>query len=455
MGLHVVILAAGKGTRMRSRKPKVLHEIAGKPMLHFVIEAARRLDADQIHVVHGHGGDQVKQASARYPVNWVEQSEQKGTGHAVQKAMRHVPDDAEVLVLYGDVPLTQVDTLRPLITAAAKGDLGLLTAVMDDAGSYGRIVRDDAGAVVAIVEHKDATPEQRAINEINTGMLAAPAAKLKKWLSDIDADNAQGEYYLTDAIGLAVADGASIKVSHPEFAWEGDGVNSRKDQARLERIYQGLLADELMDAGVTIADPARIDIRGSLSCGQDVFIDVNTVFLGDVSLGDGVSIGPNTIIDNCRVADGTHIRENCVLENSVIGEDCTIGPFSRVRPETELAARVHLGNFVELKKAKVAEGSKINHLSYVGDSIVGRDVNIGAGTITCNYDGAYKHLTEIGDDVFVGSDTQLVAPVKVGRGVTIGAGTTVTKDIPDDLLCISRSPQKHIQGWERPRKKKD
>ncbi len=454
MALHVVILAAGKGTRMRSDRPKVLHEIAGKPMLHYVIETARALDAAQIHVVYGHGGDQVRAASAHYPVNWVEQAQQKGTGHAVQQVAPHIPDDATVLVLYGDVPLTQVQTLQSLIDAAAAGHLGLLTAILDDAGSYGRILRDADNSVVAIVEYRDATAEQRAIREINTGMLAAPAGRLKQWLSAIDADNAQGEYYLTDIIGLAAADGAEVVTSHPQHAWEGDGVNSRQDQARLERIYQGLLAEALLADGVTIADPARIDIRGSLACGQDVFIDVNTVFLGEVTLGDGVTVGPNTIIDGCRVAAGTHIRENCVLERSVIGENCTIGPFSRVRPESDLAARVHLGNFVELKKARVAEGTKINHLSYVGDAIVGRDVNIGAGTITCNYDGANKHLTEIGDDVFVGSDTQLVAPVKVGRGVTIGAGTTVTRDIPDDLLCISRVPQQHIEGWQRPRKKR-
>ena len=453
MGLHVVILAAGKGTRMRSDKPKVLHEIAGKPMLHYVIETAQALHADQIHVVHGHGGDQVKQVSADYPVNWVEQAQQKGTGHAVQQAMPHVPDNAGVLVLYGDVPLTQSASLQPLIDAANEGDLALLTAVLDDATGYGRIVRNADDHVRAIVEHKDAADDELAIREINTGMLAAPAGRLRDWLSRINDDNAQGELYLTDIVGLAVADGVAVQAAHPQHAWEGDGVNSRQDQARLERIFQGLLADQLMADGVTVADPARLDIRGNLRCGRDVFLDVNTLFLGDVELGDGVSIGPNTIIDNCRVADGVHIRENCVLEKSIIGKDCTIGPFSRVRPESDLAANVHLGNFVELKKAKVAEGSKINHLSYVGDSIVGRDVNIGAGTITCNYDGANKHLTEIGDDVFVGSDTQLVAPVKVGKGVTIGAGTTVTRDIPDDLLCISRVPQKHIKGWQRPRKK--
>jgi len=453
MGLHVIILAAGKGTRMRSAKPKVLHEIAGKPMLHYVIETAQALNAEQIHVVYGHGGKQVMAACERYPVHWVAQVEQKGTGHAVQQAMPAIADDAEVLVLYGDVPLTRTDSLQLLIETAETGKLGLLTTIMEDAGSYGRIVRDAEGNVTAIVEYKDATPEQRALREINTGMLAAPAARLRGWLDAVGNDNAQGEYYLTDVIALAVADGVAVRASHPKYSWEGDGVNSRQDQARLERIYQRRLADRLMNRGVTLADPARVDVRGRLSCGRDVFIDVNTLFIGDVELGDGVRIGANTVVENCRIAAGTRVRENCVLEQSDIGEECVIGPFARVRPGSDLAARVHVGNFVELKKAVVAEGSKINHLSYVGDSVVGRNVNIGAGTITCNYDGANKHVTEIGDDVFVGSDTQLVAPVKVGKGATIGAGTTVTKDIPEGKLCISRSPQKCIDGWERPRKK--
>ncbi len=452
MSLEIVILAAGQGTRMRSTLPKVLHPLAGRPLLEHVIGTARQLEARAIHVVYGHGGELVRERLGGLDVNWVEQAEQLGTGHAVAQAMPAVGDDARVLVLYGDVPLIGADTLRRLAVAAADG-LGLLTAELDDPTGYGRILRDGEGRVVGIVEHKDASPEQLAIREINTGFLAAAAADLRRWLGALSNDNAQGEYYLTDIVGMATAEGLPVNAVPPGAIDEILGVNDRAQLAHLERAFQRREAERLMRAGTTLLDPARFDLRGSLQAGCDVTIDVNCVFEGEVVLGDEVRIGPNCLLRNVRVADRVEILANCVIEDAVIGAGARIGPFARIRPGTRLAEQVHIGNFVEVKNADIGAGSKVNHLSYVGDADIGSRVNVGAGTITCNYDGAYKHRTVIGDDAFIGSDTQLVAPVKVGAGATIGAGTTLTKDAPPGELTLSRVPQQTRKGWKRPVKK--
>jgi len=451
--LEIVILAAGKGTRMRSALPKVLHELAGQPLVTHVIRAAQALAPRAIHVVYGHGGDLLPQRLAAEPVRLALQAEQKGTGHAVAQAMPAVGRDATVLVLYGDVPLTRVDTLRPLTEAAAAGRLALLTANLADPSGYGRIVRDAAARVRAIVEHKDATADQRAIGEINTGILAAPAAMLQQWLGRLQNSNAQGEYYLTDIVAMAVAEGIEVAASQPQAEWEILGVNSKTQLAELERIHQRNRAQALMEQGVTLMDPARLDVRGTLHCGQDVVIDVNCVFEGEVTLEDGARIGPNNHIRNCRIGAGTLVHANCVLEDAVVGPDCRIGPFARLRPGAELAAQAHVGNFVEIKKSRIGTGSKVNHLSYVGDSEVGSGVNIGAGTITCNYDGANKHQTIIGDNAFIGSNTALVAPLTVGAGATIGAGTTLNKDAPAGELTVARAKAVSIRGWKRPQKK--
>ncbi len=453
-GLSVVILAAGQGTRMRSMRPKVLHAVAGKPMLQHVIDAAGALSASAIYVVYGHGGDAVCSRLADQPVQWIEQAEQLGTGHAVNQAMPAVPAHHTVMVLYGDVPLITDSTLRRLAAAAADG-MGLLTTHLSDPAGYGRIVRDDAENVLAIVEEKDATERQRAIQEVNTGMLAASAADLRRWLDALDNNNAQGEYYLTDIIARAVSEGLSINTVNPEVVAEVMGVNNRVQLAQLERDYQRRQCEKLMMSGVTLLDPERFDLRGTLTAGQDVIIDVNVVVEGDVILGDGVYIGPNCYLREVSIAADTRISSHSVLEQADIGAECRIGPFARVRPETRLADRVHIGNFVEVKKSRVATGSKINHLSYVGDTLVGNDVNIGAGVITCNYDGANKHRTIIGDNAFIGSDTQLVAPVEVGAGATIGAGSTITHDTPAGELTLSRIRQKTVSGWQRPTKKTD
>ncbi len=453
MSLSIVILAAGQGTRMRSALPKVLHPIGGRPLLRHVINTASQLSPDSIHVVFGHGGDQVREVLADADVSWIEQAEQLGTGHAVDQVMPLISDDNTVLVLYGDVPLITPETLRPMVEQAGSGKLSVLTAVLDDPCGYGRMVRDDEGRLTSIVEHKDASEEHLQIREINTGFLAAPAGMLRGWLSKLDNSNVQGEYYLTDVIAMAAADGVPVESVGAADEFEILGVNDRVQLATLERAYQRRLADQLMRAGVTLADPARIDIRGELFTGSDCSIDVNAVFEGNVRLGDGVCIGPNCVISNTRIGDATQVFANCVIEDACIGGSSRIGPFARIRPETELDERVHVGNFVEIKKSKIAAGSKVNHLSYIGDTRMGSGVNIGAGTITCNYDGANKHLTEIGNDVFIGSDTQLVAPVRVGDGATIGAGTTVTREVPAGELTLSRSPQKTIEGWRRPVKK--
>jgi bifunctional UDP-N-acetylglucosamine pyrophosphorylase/glucosamine-1-phosphate N-acetyltransferase len=451
--LEVVILAAGQGKRMYSRLPKVLHELAGRPLLGHVLAAARALGARSIHVVHGHGGDQVQARLADADVRWAHQAEQLGTGHAVAQALPGVADDSTVLVLYGDVPLISAATLRALVEASGPTGLALLTVRLDNPRGYGRIVRGADGRVQRIVEEKDASEDERRICEVNTGFLAARASILKQWVARLDNRNAQGEYYLTDIIAMAVAEGLTLATPQPAAVWETLGVNSKTDLATLERIHQQNQAQALLVQGVTLRDPGRLDLRGELVCGRDVVIDVNVVFEGKVTLGDGVTIGPNNVIRDAAIGAETRIYANCVVEESVVGNDCRIGPFARLRPGTVLADHVHVGNFVEVKNSRVATGSKMNHLSYIGDSQIGAKVNVGAGTITCNYDGANKHKTVIGDNVFIGSNSALVAPVTVGDGATLGAGTVLVKDAPAGELTLSRPEQKTIRGWKRPVKK--
>ncbi len=434
--MNVVILAAGQGKRMRSELPKVLHPIAGKPMLAHVLDTARRLGAGRICVVYGHGGEQVRDALPATDVVWVRQEPQLGTGHAVLQALPHLDRAAPTLVLYGDVPLIRAETLMRLVDLAATDTLALLTVCLDNPQGYGRIVRGD-GRILRIVEEKDADDAERAIDEINTGILVAPTAALAGWLPGLGKANAQGEYYLTDIVALAVAEDLSVDACQPDYAWEVEGVNSKTQLAALERIHQRNIAERLLEQGVTLADPARIDVRGELLCGRDVSIDVNCVFEGRVVLDDGVSIGPN-----------------CVIRDAVVGPRSIVGPFARLRPGTVLGEDVHIGNFVEVKNSAIADHSKANHLAYIGDATIGCRVNVGAGTITCNYDGANKFRTVIEDDVFIGSDTQLVAPVTVGRGATLGAGTTLTKDAPPDQLTLSRARQMTLPGWKRPVKQK-
>ena len=452
--LSVVVLAAGQGTRMKSDLPKVLHEIGGTPLLSHVIRAAQALDVADITVVYGHGGDRVQSVLSDEKICWVEQSKQLGTGHAVQQAMPSVPDNHTTLLLYGDVPLITAKTLQKLVKATEQNSLSLLTAKLDNPAGYGRIVRDSEGNVQCIVEQKDATDDQLAINEVNTGMLAVRSNELREWVNRLDNDNAQKEYYLTDIIGFAVKDGMSIHTTNPDNTMEIEGVNNKKQLAELERAHQKRLADEYMENGLTLRDPARFDVRGKLSFGKDVVVDVNVIFEGDVTLGDGVFIGPNSVLKDISIGNNTKVHENCVLEKSKIGDDCDIGPFARIRPDTELANQVKIGNFVEIKKSTVASGSKINHLSYIGDTKMGSQVNVGAGTITCNYDGVNKHQTVIGDNVFIGSNTQLIAPVTVGDGATIGAGSTITRGAPAGALTLTRPKQITKEGWKRPVKKK-
>lgn len=451
--MEVVVLAAGQGKRMRSDLPKVLQPLAGKPLLAHVLGTARQLAATHICVVYGHGGETVREALAADDIQWARQEPQLGTGHAVQQALPFLADDGMALILYGDVPLTRTETLAALAAAGAGDKLALLTEFLADPTGYGRIVRDADGRVVRIVEQKDAGAEDLAIREVNTGILAAPIARLRSWLSRIGNNNAQGEYYLTDIVGLAVADGVEVVTSHPSAHWETLGVNSKVQLAQLERIHQGNVAERLMEAGVTVIDPARVDVRGELLCGRDVEIDVNCVFEGRVELADRVRIGANCVLKNVTVASGAVIAPFCHLENATVGAASKIGPYARLRPGTVLGEDVHIGNFVEVKNSQIASHSKANHLAYVGDADVGSRVNIGAGTITCNYDGANKFRTTIEDDVFIGSDTQLVAPVTVGRGATLGAGTTLTKDAPPNQLTLSRAKQLSLAGWKRPVKK--
>ncbi len=455
--LNVVILAAGLGKRMQSDLPKVLHTLAGRPMLGHVLDSARQLDPARITVVVGHGAERVRAYYEGEPdLCFALQQPQQGTGHAVQQAVPQLLEgdaDDVTLVLYGDVPLVQPETLRRLLAARGQG-VAVLTEILDDASGYGRIVRGVDGQVLRIVEHKDASEAELAIREVNTGMLAAPTALLKDWLGRIGNRNAQGEYYLTDVVGLAVADGVAVQAAHPGAAWETMGVNSRAQQVQLERAWQREQARRQLEAGVTLADSERFDVRGSLICGRDVFIDVGCVFEGLVGLGDGVHVGPYSVLRNMTVAAGTRIEAYSHLDDARVGRDARIGPYARLRPGTTLADGVHVGNFVEVKNSAVGRDSKANHLAYVGDADVGERVNIGAGTITCNYDGANKWRTVIEDDVFIGSDSQLVAPVRVGRGATLGAGTTLTRDAPPSQLTVSRARQSSIEGWKRPVKKK-
>ena len=451
--MNVVILAAGMGKRMQSDLPKVLHPLAGKPLLSHVIDTARQLSPSRCCVVYGHGGDKVPTQLAADHLQFVLQEPQLGTGHAVMQAVSKLNDDQPTLVLYGDVPLTTVATLRALTEKAGKDKLAILTIAMDDPSGYGRIVREQ-NKIVRIVEQKDATNLERQIHEVNTGILVAPTRQLKDWLSRLSNHNAQGEYYLTDIIALAVKDNVVIESTQPSHAWETLGVNSKVQLAELERIHQLNLAHQLLEQGITLADPARIDIRGELYCARDVSIDVGCVFEGQVNIGQGVSIGAYCVIKNSRIADNANIKPFTHIDEASVGSDSHIGPYARLRPGTTLGSDVHVGNFVEIKNSEFGAHSKANHLAYVGDTSVGSRVNIGAGTITCNYDGANKHRTVIEDDAFIGSDTQLVAPVTVGKGATIGAGTTLTKDAPPDSLTVSRARQTTIAGWQRPVKQK-
>ena len=451
MTLDVVILAAGQGTRMRSTLPKVLHRLAGKPMVRHVIDTAAGLRAERTHVVVGHGADRVREALADCAVHFALQAEQKGTGHAVAQALDHL-GEGKVLVLYGDVPLIRRETLAALLANVGDDHLGLLTVTLDDPTGYGRILRNADGEAVAIVEHKDASESERTIDECNTGIMAMTAAQLRRWLPSLSAENAQGEYYLTDIIAMAAAEGVKIVTAQPAEAVEVEGVNNRLQMARLERAYQLSQAERLMADGVALLDPARLDVRGTLTCGHDVEIDVGCVFEGEVELGEGVRIGPHCVIRDSHIGAGTRVEPHSVIEGAVIAGRGLVGPFARLRPGTRLAVGAKVGNFVETKNVEVGEGSKINHLSYVGDARLGREVNVGAGTITCNYDGAHKHRTEIGDGAFIGSNTALVAPVSVGRHATVGAGSTISKDVPDNALAVSRGRQISKADWPRPSK---
>ena len=448
-GLDIVILAAGKGTRMHSQIPKVLHTLAGKPMVQHVLDTALGLQPDRTHVVIGHGADQLREALAENAVQFAVQAEQKGTGHAVAQALEQL-GSGKVLILYGDVPLLQRESLSELLAHVDEQHMGLLTVTLADPSGYGRIVRDDAGEAVAIVEQKDANSAQLEITECNTGIMAMTSTQLKRWLPQLSADNAQGEYYLTDVIAMAAAEGIKVCTAQPASAVEVEGVNNRAQMARLERVYQRQLADRLMAKGVALADPERLDVRGRLTCGHDVFIDVGCVFEGEVELGEGVRIGPYCVIKNSTIGAESVVDTHSVIERTVAAGLNQIGPFARLRPGTRLAVKAKVGNFVETKNADVGEGSKINHLSYVGDARLGRDVNVGAGTITCNYDGANKHHTEIGDNAFIGSNTALVAPVTVGKGATIGAGSTIAKDVTDYALAVTRGRQLEKIDWLRP-----
>ncbi|WP_413739865.1 bifunctional UDP-N-acetylglucosamine diphosphorylase/glucosamine-1-phosphate N-acetyltransferase GlmU [Sodalis sp. RH14] len=452
--MSVVILAAGKGTRMYSDLPKVLHPLAGKPLVRHVIDAAAALGAARIHLVYGHGGERLRQALAGPgpELSWVLQAEQRGTGHAMQQAAPFFQDDEDILMLYGDVPLIAPSTLERLVAAKPEGGIGLLTVTLDDPTGYGRIVREN-GNVCGIVEHKDADEAQRGIREINTGILVANGADLKRWLSRLTTNNAQGEYYLTDIIALAWGEGRRINTVNPDRLSEVEGVNNRLQLATLERVYQRQQAENLLLAGVMLLDPARFDLRGELAYGRDVTIDTNVIIEGRVSLGNNVVIGTGCVLKDCDIGDNVVVSPYTVIDQARLRADCTVGPFARLRPGAELEEGAHVGNFVEMKKARLGRGSKAGHLSYLGDAEIGAGVNIGAGTITCNYDGANKHQTVIGDDVFVGSDTQLVAPVTIGNGATIGAGTTVTRSVGENELVLSRVRQVHITGWQRPVKK--
>ncbi len=457
MALLPIILAAGQGTRMNSSMPKVLHSIGGKPMLQHVIDSCEQLGVDKLGIIVGHGAEQVKQDAKVTNPRWVVQSEQKGTGHAVLQAVDLMSDEDVVIIAYGDVPLIKTNTLKKLSDKLEEASLVVLTTMLDKPFGYGRIIRDESSRIRYIVEEKDANVQEQAVTEVNTGFIAAKGANLKRWLSEIKPNNAQGEYYLTDCIAMAVEEGGLVESVICENPLEVEGVNNRIQQAKLERVFQKEQADNLMLQGVTLADPARVDIRGHLSAGKDVFIDINTIIIGEVTLGNNVVIQSGCMIENATIGDNTVIKANSVIESAQIGNSCEVGPFARVRPGTVLKKQAKVGNFVEVKKSTIGVGSKISHLSYIGDTTMGDEVNIGAGTITCNYDGANKFQTIIGDKVFVGSDTQLVAPVTISEGSTIGAGSTITKNTPANELTLSRSKQMTLKGWVKPVKhnKKD
>ena len=455
MTLEVIVLAAGKGTRMHSALPKVLHELAGRALLDHVLDTAAALEPVRTHVVCGHGAAAVREHRGQAgDINWVEQAKQLGTGHAVSQALPHVQPESTVLVLYGDVPLIRTETLRALLGARVSDNLTLLTAKAINPTGYGRIVRDNAGAIRAVVEEPDATEAERQISEINTGFMAGTTEELRSWLGKIDTANTQGEYYLTDVIGCAVHSGVEVVSVNCEDPFEIVGVNSRADLAKVERLFQSRQAESLMNAGLTLHDPARFDLRGQLAFEQDCVVDVNVVMTGTVNLGTRVSIGPNCQITDSEIGNGVEIRANSIVEGAKIADGCTVGPFARIRPGTTLAPGARVGNFVETKNASLGEDSKANHLAYVGDAQVGKRVNIGAGVITCNYDGANKHQTVIGDDAFIGSNSALVAPVTVGEGATVGAGSAVSRDVPSGQLALTRAEQKVRDGWQRPQKKK-
>lgn len=451
MDIKTIILAAGQGTRMRSAKPKVLHKVADRALLHHVYDTSAQLENNSIVIIYGHGGELVKEQLNTLDAKWVEQKEQLGTGHAVQQAEEFINDADKVLILYGDVPLLKKSTIDKLLENVSDSSIGLLTVILDNPTGYGRIVRAADGSVMKIVEEKDANAAEKLIVEGNTGIIAAPGLLLKQWLSKLENSNAQKEFYLTDIIEMAVNDGVQVKTNQAESMDEVLGVNDRSQLAHLERVYQLEQAQQLMLQGVTLRDPARIDVRGRfLTVGQDVEVDVNVLFEGNNSLGNNVKIAANCILKNAVIADDVEILANSIIEDATVGERSRIGPFARLRPQAELASDVHIGNFVEIKKSTVAEGSKINHLSYIGDATIGSKVNVGAGTITCNYDGVNKFRTIIEDGAFIGSDTQLIAPVTVAKGATIGAGSTITKDTPEDQLTLSRAKQVSISGWQRP-----
>jgi len=452
MPLEILVLAAGVGKRMRSSLPKVLQPLAGRPLLGHVLATARELAPRKVIVVHGHGAESVREAFNGEKVEWVLQNEQLGTAHAVMQAMPKVSADADVLILYGDVPLMRAATLQRLLKAA-NGGLAVLTAEPDDPAAYGRVVRDGSGRVAKIVEQRDASPAERAIREINAGFYALDAKRLSGWLKKIDNRNAQKEYYLTDLVSLAVGDKVPVAAVKTDDAWEAAGVNTPRELAALERQYQRMYSEKLLEAGVMLADPARIDVRGTLECGREVTIDVNCVFEGSVKLGDGVRIGPNCVLRNVTIGAGSEVRAFSHFDDAEVGARCVLGPYARLRPGASLADEVHIGNFVEVKASRVGAGSKANHLAYIGDSEVGANVNVGAGTITCNYDGVNKNRTVIEDDCFIGSDATLVAPVRIARGSYIGAGSTISKDTPAGQLTVARAKQVSIPGW-KPRKKK-
>ena len=458
MDIQTIILAAGKGSRMQSDLPKVLHQLAGKPLVQHVIDSCQSMGATQCHLVVGHGSELVKKtlAESRISLTYAEQTEQLGTGHAVKMALAELPDNAATLILYGDVPLIHHDTLRQLVELHWDNPKGiaLMTCHFDDPTGYGRIIRNASNRVTGIVEHKDASELQKKITEINTGILCCNSDQLKSWISRLNNENAQQEYYLTDIISMAVKDGQTVETAHPTNLYEIEGINTLKQLAELERVWQRELANQLMEAGVTLRDPSRIDIRGSLTCEQGVTIDINCLIEGQVILKQGAQIGANVCLKNCTVGNNSIVKPNSIIEDSIVDEDCSVGPFARLRPGTKMESGSHVGNFVEVKKSTLGKGSKAGHLSYLGDAEIGSNVNIGAGTITCNYDGANKHKTIIESDAFIGSDTQLVAPVTIGQGATVGAGTTVSSDVSPNALCISRVKQKQIESWQRPTKNK-